>query len=201
MTSALLPLLEPFPLPSGSSLLLGFGVWASLHRTTDKTGPSQDQSIRCVQQQGCDTKGGPSMLVAAILVVALAWHMLIFTLGYLIAGRALAMEVADLTIGLGPRITSFVLGNTHYDIRLVPLGASVRLADESPTLRLAVFSCAGPLLNMFAAGVLLTLIYMYSYQDRSHSTANAVVFAGEQSPAHNAGIYSGDSILQIASVS
>src|SRR5690625_6036022 len=54
--------------------------------------------------------------------------------GHLIFAKRAGMLVREFAIGFGPKILSFYKNETHYTIRLLPIGGYVRVAGEDPEI-------------------------------------------------------------------
>ena len=63
--------------------------------------------------------------------VALAGVLFMHELGHYVAARAVGMKVTDFFLGFGPRLWSFRRGETDYGLRVLPLGAYVRIIGMS----------------------------------------------------------------------
>lgn len=134
--------------------------------------------------------GGPSGAFAGLAIIGLfVWlgftntWMLVFALGILVSvflhelghfltARMTGMKATQFFIGFGPRLWSFHRGETEYGVRLLPLGAFVRIigmnnldevpaADEGRTYRQKSFPrrllviSAGSIMHVLLAVVLL----------------------------------------------
>ena len=132
---------------------------------------------------------GVAVVVALIAIIGLfnVWW-LVFVLGLLIAiflhelghfmtARWTGMKATQFFIGFGPRVWSFRKGETEYGLRVLPLGAFVRIVgmnsmdevepeDEGRTYRSKSFPrrllviSAGSLMHMLLAIVLLFTVYV-----------------------------------------
>ena len=69
-----------------------------------------------------------------MLIVAIGLGLAIFVheLGHLLAAKRKKVKVDRFSIGFGPRLWGFVLGETEYRLSAVPLGGYVKLAGENP---------------------------------------------------------------------
>jgi regulator of sigma E protease len=106
------------------------------------------------------------------LLLALGLLVALHELGHLVAARLMGLRVHRYTLGFGPAVLSFKVGETEYVLGAVPLGASVRIqgmnphepADErsytalSPGRRMGVL-LAGPLTNLLVALAILVALY------------------------------------------
>jgi len=162
----------------------------------------------------------------AWLAVANGW-MFLFVIGVLVSvflhegghfvtAQLTGMKATQFFLGFGPRVWSFHRGETEYGVRLLPLGAFVRiigmnnmdevpLADEERTYRRKSFPrrllviTAGSLMHMLIAIVLFFTIF---------ATRGELVEAGgaevgavsDSGPAAGAGIRDGDVIMAVDGV-
>lgn len=149
------------------------------------------------------------VFVAGVLV-AVTLH----ELGHFLTARWTGMKATQFFVGFGPRVWSFRRGETEYGLRLLPLGAFVRIIgmnnmdevppeDEARTYRsksyprrLLVIS-AGSLTHMILAVVLLFVVYVGDGERvaRDGAEVEAVVEGG---PAAAAGVRPGDVVLAVA---
>jgi regulator of sigma E protease len=106
------------------------------------------------------------------LLLALGLLVALHELGHLVAARLMGVRVHRYTLGFGPAVLSFKVGQTEYVLGAVPLGASVRIhgmnphepadgtgyAALSPGGRMGVL-LAGPLANLLFALAVLVALY------------------------------------------
>ncbi|OEU65882.1 MAG: RIP metalloprotease RseP [Desulfovibrio sp. S3730MH75] len=133
-------------------------------------------------------------------------------LGHFVVARLLGIGVKTFSLGFGPRLAGFSLGNTDYRLSLVPLGGYVSLAGEErdmehdsgfsakqlfmnrpPWHRMLVVA-AGPIFNFILAWVIFWGIIL------SHGQMGMSPEVGQlqpDGPALAAGIETGDNVLSI----
>lgn len=163
-----------------------------------------------------------------IFYYLLGFLIVIFTIvtvhegGHFLAARFFKVGVTNFSIGMGPVILSKIIGQTSYEIRLLPLGGFVKMVgdvDPSSTLReeqveiakslseaqqkqsfynkprwqKAIIVFAGPLAN-FIFGV-MTFIFLYMSTPHQF-TVPVVDDLVEGSPAEVAGLQVGDLIIE-----
>ena len=129
------------------------------------------------------------------------------------------MKVTQFFMFMGPRLWSFRKGETEYGVRLIPVGAFVRIIgmhridadvppeDEGRTYRqksyprrMLVIS-AGSIMHMIIAVVLLFVVYVGQGERTDQLVPEVVVAeAVEGLPAEQAGIETDDQILSIGGV-
>ncbi len=150
-------------------------------------------------------------LFAAILLGVL---IIVHEVGHFFAARISGVRVERFSIGFGPRIASFVRGDTEYAISLIPLGGYVKMAGAEhiadPTraepwtfvakpIALRVFIvAAGPVMNFVWAVVVTTLVLMIAGSPTLGDPVIADVLPG--SVAEQAGLLSGDLIVAVEGI-
>ncbi|MFQ5352952.1 MAG: site-2 protease family protein, partial [Candidatus Binatia bacterium] len=105
-------------------------------------------------------------IAAAIGVLALV--ILVHELGHFLVAKRCNTEVQVFSIGFGPKLFSFVRGETEYRISLIPVGGYVRMAGEleefapkvpgrgfpeRPLAQRSAIVAAGPAVNLLFAFV------------------------------------------------
>lgn len=129
-------------------------------------------------------------------------------LGHFLMAKKAGILVEEFGVGLGPKLWSQQRGETMYSIRLFPLGGFVKMLGEEdssenddarsfhrqpPAKRLLVIG-AGPFMNFILAALLFALIFFMVGVPVKQAEIGAVI---PDSPAHHAGIESGDEIIAI----
>jgi membrane-associated protease RseP (regulator of RpoE activity) len=149
---------------------------------------------------------------AVAFVLALIGCILLHELGHFLAAKRAGMKVTQFFLFFGPRIWSFRRGETEYGVRLIPLGAFVKVpgmhnldpdvdpVDEPRTYRAAPYpsrlkmAAAGSLMHFAIALVLMGIAYAaYGVTTQSKTWAVDKVYDG--SPAASAGLRPGDRVL------
>lgn len=71
-----------------------------------------------------------------IISIVLVFGVLVFfhELGHLIFAKRAGILCREFAIGMGPKLFSFVKGETTYTLRLLPIGGFVRMAGEDPEM-------------------------------------------------------------------
>ncbi len=148
-----------------------------------------------------------------LFAVGVLFSVFLHETGHFVTARLTGMKATQFFIGFGPRLWSFQRGETEYGVRLLPLGAFVRIigmnnlddvppADERRTYRQATFPrrmlviTAGSIMHILLAIVLFFTVF--SMRGELVEVPGAEV--GEPaagSGAAEAGIRSGDIILAI----
>ena len=154
-------------------------------------------------------------LFAVGILVAIFLH----ELGHYVTARWTGMKSTQFFLGFGPRVWSFRRGETEYGLRLLPLGAFVRIVgmnsmdevpaeDEPRTYRVKSYPrrmlviSAGSITHILAAIVLLFVVYAADGEVVDAPGAQIATPAADgqtvTGPALAAGLEPGDVILTIA---
>ncbi len=145
-----------------------------------------------------------------ILLAALGIGFLVFIheAGHYMCARLAGVRVLVFSLGFGPRLAGFRRGDTDYRLSLVPLGGYVRVAGEDPTASRidaegdlhsksiparAMFFAGGVLMNLLFALVAFPIVFRAGVEFDAPMLGD--VAAG--SPAWQAGLQTGDRILQV----
>ena len=141
-----------------------------------------------------------------IIYAIIIFCVLIFVheFGHFIAAKACGVKVNEFAIGMGPAFFKRQKGETQYSLRIFPIGGFCAMEGEDedsederafnnkPAWQRACVLAAGPLMNVVTAMLLLIIIATWSGQPTT--TVNQVL---DDSPAYEAGIQAGDTILSV----
>ena len=71
------------------------------------------------------------------MIFSLIWFIVIFSIvvtshefGHFIIAKARGITVSEFSIGMGPRLISFVKGGTRYSLKLLPIGGSCAMGED-----------------------------------------------------------------------
>ncbi len=141
-------------------------------------------------------------LILAILVFGLI--VLIHEFGHFIMAKSCGIGVVEFSIGMGPRLVSFVKGETRYSIKALPFGGSCMMVGEddnesepkacnknSVWARIAVIA-AGPVFNFILAFVFALVIVSWVGYDSPQ-----LIGVEEGFPAQEQGLQEGDIITRL----
>lgn len=145
-----------------------------------------------------------------VLIMALVLSIFLHEMGHYLVAKRNGMKVTEFFIGFGPRIWSFTRGETEYGVKLIWLGAYVKIigmsnledvdaADEPRSYRSQSFAkrmpvvLAGPAMNLFL-GFLLLVVVIAGF-GRPSETKWSVSSVTVGSAAEAAGLQPGDRIL------
>lgn len=138
-------------------------------------------------------------IVLALIVFSVL--VIIHEFGHFLLAKKNGIGVTEFSVGMGPRLFSFVKGETRYSWKLLPFGGSCMMIgeDEEATTdnsfgaksvwaRISVVA-AGPIFNFVLAWILAMIVIGYVGPDKPYITA-----VEENSPASEAGLMLNDTI-------
>ncbi|MBA3604406.1 MAG: site-2 protease family protein [Actinomycetota bacterium] len=151
-----------------------------------------------------------------LFVIGVLVSVFLHEAGHYLTARLTGMKATQFFIGFGPRLWSFQRGETEFGVRLLPLGAFVRIIgmnnidevppeDEERTYRRKTFPrrllviSAGSLMHL----VLAIVLFFAVFAARGELVAGVGAEVGvvvENGPADVAGIRSGDVIVAVDGV-
>ncbi len=149
---------------------------------------------------------------AVLVVVGFLLMLFVHELGHYLAARRAGMKVTEFFLGFGPRVWSFRRGEVEYGLKVVPLGAYVRIigmsnledvdpADEGRTYRAKGYwsrlcvAVAGVAMNFALALVLLFIALIgFGVPQENRWVVDTLSI---DSPATNAQILRGDQIVAV----
>lgn len=141
-----------------------------------------------------------------IILIILVFGVIVFfhELGHFLMAKYNKIAVTEFAIGMGPAIVSFKKNETKYSIRLFPIGGYCLMVGEDEEsedenafgnksiLARMVVVAAGPIFNFILAFVFSIVLIHFTGCDPA--ILDTVV---EDSPAQEAGIVAGDTILEL----
>jgi len=149
------------------------------------------------------------MLFSTIIVLGVL--IFVHELGHFLVAKRTGVTVLRFSLGFGPKIFGITRGGTEYRLSLIPLGGYVKMlgedveeelpqADragafsEQPVLKRLAIVFAGPLSNFISAILIFTFLFAVS---GIHELAPEIGSVSSGSPAEQAGLQSGDTVLSI----
>ena len=91
--------------------------------------------------------------------------IILHELGHLLAAKKLGIPIARFSVGLGPKVCGFKMGETEYWLSMIPCGGYVmpslkdeEVFDRIPLRSRILFYLGGPAANIFGAFLCLSLI-------------------------------------------
>jgi regulator of sigma E protease len=160
-------------------------------------------------------KWSVEMSVQTILLTALMFFVLVSVheWGHFYFAKRAGVFVHEFAIGFGPKVFSFLWGETRYTLRLFPFGGYVKMAGENgleeegvapermfqqkTILQRALSIFAGPMMNFVLAFVLFfSFAYMIGMPNGT-PTKIKIYEVVANSPAANAGLKANDVVQSI----
>ena len=141
-----------------------------------------------------------------IILAILVFGVIVFVheLGHFLLAKANGIRVDEFSIGMGPRLLSWVKGETRYSLKLLPIGGSCMMGEDdaddtsegsfnskSVWARISVVA-AGAIFNFILALVFAVVIISFTGYDKP--VISGVV---EGFPAEEAGMQAGDRIIKM----
>ncbi len=147
-------------------------------------------------------------------VIAIGILILVHELGHFLVAKKSGIRVEKFSIGFGPKIVGFTMGETEYKIAPIPLGGYVKMTGEDPEDESAATDersfanksvwtrikvvIAGPIMNLIFAFIAMPIVFMIGRVEPSYlSEAPVLVGVKGDSPAAAAGFQVGDKLLSI----
>ncbi len=155
-----------------------------------------------------------------LFIIVLSLLVFVHELGHFLIAKKMKMRVEEFGFGFPPRLFGIKKGQTTYSINWIPLGGFVRIKGESgdhkdhedsfaskTVWQRFIVLVAGVVMNLFLAGVLLSIGFMIGLPSiiNEHLPASAritdqqigVMTVWQNSPAEKAGIEIGETIVSI----
>ena len=147
------------------------------------------------------------MLITIVsFLVMLIVLVMVHEIGHFVTAKAARVRVDEFALFFPPRIWGIKRGETTYSINSLPIGGFVKLAgEEDPKVPGSLASkktgvrvlvlAAGSIMNLLLPLILLSIAFMVPHYE---VTAPSIILSvAPGSPAYEAGIQPGDTILQI----
>jgi regulator of sigma E protease len=140
--------------------------------------------------------------------------VVIHEFGHFIVAKMLGIAVETFSVGFGPRLFGFNIGDTDYRFSAIPLGGYVKFRGENmellqgksegsvdeflshPKWKRFLVAVAGPVFNIATALLIPTAAILIGFQDDIYNSQKVVI--GEVTPgstAEQSGLQKGDRIL------
>jgi len=147
----------------------------------------------------------------AIALLLLSLIVFVHELGHFVIARLFGITVEVFSLGFGPEILGFTLGNTRYRLSWIPFGGYCKLKGEMehttpdslygkpPWVRILVLF-AGAGFNILFALVMMTALYRIGYREVTPGRIVDVLakLENQPSPAWESGLRPGDEILAMS---
>ena len=98
---------------------------------------------------------------SVLAVLILGGIILFHELGHFIFAKLSGIEVTEFSLGMGPRLLSFVKGETRYSLKLLPFGGSCAMLGEDEDVEGDRAFNNKPVFNRIA--VVLEALYLISF--------------------------------------
>ncbi|MBI3290255.1 site-2 protease family protein [Candidatus Microgenomates bacterium] len=147
-----------------------------------------------------------------IFIIIISTLILVHEFGHFIIAKRVGIKVLEFALGFPPKILKFRRGDTLYSIGAIPFGGFVRMYGEDqkvtqdvsrsfsnkPKKTRALIIAAGVLMNLLLGVMLFSIVYSATGIPRAVDTGKVtVVEVGQNTPAYDAGMMSGDIIVSI----
>ncbi|MGH9938741.1 MAG: RIP metalloprotease RseP [Blastocatellia bacterium] len=147
-------------------------------------------------------------------IIILCAMVVIHEFGHFIVAKMLGIAVETFSVGFGPRLFGFRIGDTDYRFSAIPLGGYVKFRGENmellqgksegsvdeflsqPKWKRFLVAVAGPVFNIVTAILIPTAAIMIGFQDDIYRSQQVVI--GEVTPgstAEQSGLQKGDRIV------
>lgn len=147
-------------------------------------------------------------------IIALGLLIFVHEFGHFIVAKRRDIKVEVFSLGFGPRLIGFKIGETDYRISLLPLGGYVKMLGEDASDENAkgdprsfaaksIWSrtkviAAGPIMNLFFCLLVMPIVFMIGREEPQFLKEPPVIInVRAESPATAAGLESGDKILSV----
>ncbi|MBN1982113.1 MAG: RIP metalloprotease RseP [Chitinivibrionales bacterium] len=152
------------------------------------------------------------LLQIIIGIFVLGVLVLLHELGHFLAAKSFKIRVITFSIGFGKPLFRKTYGQTEYRLSAIPFGGFVHMAGEQPeegrspapddftskpVWQRACVAAAGPVANMISSIFFLWLVYIIGVPHDTYLDNTTIGTVDRSSPAWQAGIEPGDSILAV----
>ncbi len=142
-----------------------------------------------------------------LIIPVLGFLIFVHELGHFATAKWFGIRVTEFGFGFPPRLLGFRYGGTVYTLNLIPLGGFVKMVgEEDPSdphsfarqhrWKRAIVLVAGSFMNLVVPVVIFTVLFMLPH-DKLVSSEVMIAGVAPGSPAQEAGLRGGDTILQV----
>ncbi len=142
-----------------------------------------------------------------LIIPVLGFLIFVHELGHFATAKWFGIRVTEFGFGFPPRILGFRYGDTVYTLNLIPLGGFVKMVgEEDPSdphsfarqqrWKRAIVLVAGSFMNLVVPVIIFTVLFMLPH-DKLVSSEVFISGVAPGSPAQEAGLRGGDTILQV----
>lgn len=153
-----------------------------------------------------------SYIVGAVVLLGLC--IFVHELGHLLGGKMVGIKARVFSMGYGPGFFKKKIGDTTYQVTLIPFGGYCQFYGDDPTqertgegyeflsahpLKRIVTVAMGPIFNLVFGILLFFMMNMIGYDRESNLVMIPSEYMSEEytSPAYTAGMRTGDRIVAI----
>jgi regulator of sigma E protease len=161
-----------------------------------------------------------------LFAIVLGIMVLIHELGHFITAKLCGVKIEIFSIGFGPRVFGFKVGDTDYRLSALPLGGYVKMFGDTPgeparnreaidilgidldapgefnsrpRWQRVLIALSGPFANFILSFVILAFVAHYHYEVPEYLTGPAVVdYVPHNTSAAAAGLTAGDTIVKFS---
>ena len=145
-----------------------------------------------------------------LIVPVLAFLVFVHELGHFVTAKRFGIKVSEFGFGFPPRMFGVRYGETIYSVNWIPLGGFVKMVgEEDPAeprsfarqtvAKRAIVLVAGSFMNLVVPVVIFTILLMLPHDTLVGGTV-VITGVAPGSPAQEAGLRRGDSIVQVDGV-
>lgn len=149
-----------------------------------------------------------------VFILVLCAMVVIHEFGHFIVAKMLGIAVETFSVGFGPRLLGFRIGETDYRLSAIPLGGYVKFRGENlemiqgksegsideflahPKWKRLLVAVAGPVFNIVTALLIPTIAILVGFQDSIYRAQQMMIgLVRPGTAAEVAGLQRGDRIL------
>ncbi len=132
----------------------------------------------------------------SLTLIGLSSVIIVHEFGHFLLCKLFQVITPVFSVGFGPRLIGYKIGDTLFQLALLPLGGYVAIDPASiatkPYIQKLLINVAGVSFNIIFAFILITLaLYIIS----GRKITNIIEQVTPDSPAHQAGLHAGDAII------
>lgn len=160
-----------------------------------------------------------------LFLIILAVLVFIHELGHFTTAKLFDIRVDEFAIGFPPKIIGKKIGETQYNLNMIPLGGYVKIFGEDPNdesisgpestrsfvnakkWKQIIILLSGILMNIIFAWILISISFNFGlltsiddqFKDKAQNVSVMVLSVLKDSPSEKAGLKEGDNIIKISS--
>ena len=148
----------------------------------------------------------PNIATWMVGIICIGFLVLIHEFGHFVTAKVFGIKVQEFGFGFPPKICGVKYRGTLYSVNLIPFGGFVKLLGEEDPSDPASFAaqknwkkilvlCSGSLINILTPLVIFFMLFLFPSESIKENIQ--VIGVAPGSPAENAGIQKGDTIISI----